>query len=116
MPCGVQCLDDCFRTVSGKTLKGGYIVVVQTHGRNGQYNPHLHLIATSGGGDAPAEQWGHGGYVPSPMLHKQWQWEALERCREALKTNEMDDLVKACYAQYPNGFVAKVPKGDVPSR
>jgi hypothetical protein len=37
-------------------------------------------------------------------------------CREALKTNEMDDLGKACYATYPNGFVAKVPKGDVPSR
>jgi hypothetical protein len=27
---------------------GGYTVVVQTHGRNGQYNPHLHILATSG--------------------------------------------------------------------
>ena len=54
MQCGVQCLDDFFSTVSGKALKGGYIVVVQTHGRNGQYNPHLHIIATSGGWDAQA--------------------------------------------------------------
>jgi hypothetical protein len=23
--------------------------VLHTHGRNGQFNPHLHLIATSGG-------------------------------------------------------------------
>jgi hypothetical protein len=38
MQCGVKCLDDFFRTVSGKVLRGGYIVVVQTHGRNGQYN------------------------------------------------------------------------------
>ncbi len=116
MQCGVKCLDDFFSTVSGKTLKGGYIVVVQTHGRNGQYNPHLHIIATSGGWDAQAEQWVHLGYVPYPMLHKKWQWYALEMCREALKTNEMDDLVKACYAKYPNGFVANVQKGDVPSR
>src|SRR6266496_5657169 len=35
---GAQCLDDDFRRVSGKHLKGGYIVVIQTHGRNGQYN------------------------------------------------------------------------------
>ncbi len=36
MKCGVKCLDDFFSTVSRKDLKGGYIVVVQTHGRNGQ--------------------------------------------------------------------------------
>jgi Transposase zinc-binding domain len=36
MQCGVQCLDDFFSTVSGKALKGGYIVVVQTQGRTGQ--------------------------------------------------------------------------------
>jgi hypothetical protein len=59
MQCGVQCLDDFFSEVSGKRLKGGYIVVIQTHGRNGQYNPHLHIIATSGGWDAQAEQWVH---------------------------------------------------------
>ncbi len=50
------------------------------------------------------------------MLHKQWQWYALERCREALKTDAMARLVQACYAKYPNGFVAHVPQGDVPSR
>ena len=49
MRCGVRCLDDVFSRVSGCTLQGGYIVVIQTHGRNGHYNPHLHLIATSGG-------------------------------------------------------------------
>jgi uncharacterized protein (DUF983 family) len=116
MRCGVRCLDDFFSTVAHKELKGGYIVVVQTHGRNGQYNPHLHIIATSGGWDAQAEQWVHLGYLPYPMLHKKWQWYALEMCREALQTNEMDRLVKTCYAKYPNGFVANVQKGDVPSR
>jgi Putative transposase/Transposase zinc-binding domain len=116
MKCGVKCLDDFFSTVSGKALKGGYIVVIQTHGRNGQYNPHLHIIATSGGWDAQAKQWVHLGYLPDPMLHKKWQWYALEMCREALHTDEIDRLVHACYAKYPNGFVANVQKGDVPSR
>ena len=50
------------------------------------------------------------------MLHKKGPWDALEMGREALKTNERDELVPACYAQYPHGFVANVQKGDVPSR
>jgi hypothetical protein len=116
MKCGVQCLDDFFSTVSGKTLKGGYIVVIQTHGRNGQYNPHLHIIATSGGWDEQAQKWVHLGYLPYPMLHKKWQWHALEMVRETLGTPEIDRVVDACYETYPNGFVANVQKGDVPSR
>jgi hypothetical protein len=50
------------------------------------------------------------------MRHKKWPWYALEMCRGALKTDEMDRLVQTCYNKYPNGFVANVPKGDVPSR
>lgn len=50
------------------------------------------------------------------MLHKKWQWYALAMCREALKTDEMNRLVQTCYDRYPNGFVAHVQKGDVPSR
>ncbi len=49
MRCGAQCLDDFYRTVRGKALRGGSITVLHTPGRNGQYHPHLHLIATSGG-------------------------------------------------------------------
>jgi hypothetical protein len=116
MKCGVKCLNDFFSTVSRKVLKGGYIVVIQTHGRNGQYNPHLHIISTSGGWDEQAEQWVHLGYLPYEMLHMKWQWHALEMCREALPTQEMNRLVDACYDKYPKGFVANVQKGDVPSR
>ena len=47
--CGAQCLDDFYSAVRGKPLKGGYITVLHTHGRNGQYHPHLHVLATSGG-------------------------------------------------------------------
>jgi hypothetical protein len=37
-------------------------------------------------------------------------------CREAWHPDAMDRLVHACYATYPNGCVAHVQQGDVPSR
>jgi hypothetical protein len=116
MRCGVRCLDDVFSRVSGKVLKGGYIVVIQTHGRNGQYNPHLHCIATSGGWDQQAKQWVHLDYLPYPMLRKKWQWHLLTMLRQTVKTKEIQRLVDACYTRYREGFVTNVQKGDVPSR
>lgn len=116
MQCGVRCLDDVFRRLSGRPLKGGYTVVVQTHGRNGQYNPHLHIIATSGGLDMQANEWVHLDYLPYPMLRKKWQWYVLTMLRHTLKTREITRLVDLCYTRYQNGFVTNVQKGDVPSR
>jgi putative transposase/transposase-like zinc-binding protein len=116
MRCGVRCLDDVYSRVSGRTLKGGYIMVIQTHGRNGQYNPHLHCIATSGGWDHTAQQWVHLDDVPYPLLRKKWQWHLLTMLRQTVQTDALRKLVDACYRQYPNGFVTNVQKGDVPSR
>jgi hypothetical protein len=90
-------LDDFFRRVSGRTLQGGYIVVIQTHGRNGQYNPHLHLIATSGGWDRQARQWVHLDYLPYSLLRKKWQWHLLTMLRQTLQTKEINRGVDACY-------------------
>jgi len=73
MRCGVRCLDDVWSCLSGPSLPGGSIGVRQTHGRNGQYNPHLHIIATSGGWEPQAKQWRHLDYVPYRMLRKKWQ-------------------------------------------
>lgn len=114
--CGVKCLDDFFSEVRGKALKGGYLVVLQTHGRNGQYNPHLHIISTSGGLDKANNKWEHLNYLPYPLLHKKWQWYLLEMLKKEIGTEEIMMLVDSCYKRYPNGFVANVQKGDVPSR
>lgn len=116
MRCGARCLDDFFSRVSRQPLKGGYIVVVQTHGRSGQYNPHIHIIATSGGWNQEAHKWVHLDYLPYEMLRKKWQWHLLTMLRQTLKTPEINRLVDACYRKYPNGFVANVQPGDVPSR
>jgi len=116
MRCGVTCLDDVYGRVSGTSLKGGYIVVIQTHGRNGQYNPHLHVIATSGGWDAETRQWRHLDYVPYPLLRKKWQWHLLTMLRQTVKTPEIRRLVDTCYTRYREGFVTNVQKGEVPAR
>ena len=113
---GVRCLDDFSSRVSGHALTGGYIVVVQTHGRNGRYNPHLHCIATSGGWDQQAKQWVHLDYLPYPMLRKKWQWHLLTMLRQTVKTKEIHRLVDTCYTRYREGFVTNVQKGDVPAR
>ncbi len=105
-----------FLVLRGRKLKGGYIVVLQTHGRNGQYNPHLHIIATSGGMDEGTQRWVHLNYLPYPMLHKKWQWYLLEMLKEEFDTEQIEQIADKCYKRYPKGFVANVEKGDVPGR
>jgi hypothetical protein len=116
MRCGVRCLDDVFSRVKGRALQGGYIVVIQTHGRNGQYNPHLHIIATSGGWDPQASQWYHLDYIPYRLLRKKWQWHLLTMLRQTVQTDAMARLIDVCYTRYREGFVTNVQKGDVPTR
>ncbi len=116
MRCGGQCLDDFYSEVRGKGLKGGYIVVLHTHGRNGQYHPHLHLIATSGGDDEQGERWEHLHYLPYKLLHRKWQWHLLRMVRQTLQTEVVNQLVDRCFKQYPNGLVSNVHKGNVPSQ
>jgi hypothetical protein len=116
MRCGVQCLDDFYSDVRGKALRGGYIVVTHTHGRNGQYHPHLHLIATSGGYDAQGACWEHLQYLPYALRRRKWQWPLLTMLRQTLQTDVITRLVDACFTQYPDGLVTNVQKGQVPSQ
>ena len=116
MRCGVRCLDDVFSRVSGRPLQGGDIVVIQTHGRNGRDNPHLHIIATSGGWEPQARQWIHLDDVPYRLLRKKWQWHLLTMLRQTVQTSTIKRLVDVCDTRYREGFVTNVPKGDVPSR
>jgi hypothetical protein len=116
MRCGAQCLDDVYSTVRGKALKGGSITVLHPHGRHGQYHPHLHLLATSGGYDAPGGRWEHLSYLPYALLRRTWQWHLLSTLRKTLQTEAIHQLVDACFRQSPNGLVTNVQKGPVPSQ
>src|SRR5215831_9053537 len=114
--CGAQCLDDFYSTVKGKALKGGYITVLHTHGRNGHYHPHLHVLATSGGYDAQGARWEHLQYLPYDLLRRKWQWHLLSTLRQTLATDAIKQLVDRCFRTYPNGLVTNVQKGQVPSQ
>ena len=116
MRCGAQCLDDVYSTVRGKVLRGGYITVLHTHGRNGQCHPHLHVIATSGGYDGSGERWEHLQYLPYELLRRKWQWHLLSTLRTTLATDAIKQLVDVCFRKYPNGLVTNVQKGQVPSQ
>ncbi|HSX80978.1 MAG TPA: transposase [Candidatus Saccharimonadia bacterium] len=116
MRCGAQCLDDFYSTVRGKALRGGSITVLHTHGRNGQYHPHLHLIATSGGYDGQGARWEHLQYLPYDLLRRKWQWHVLRMVRQTLKSEAINQLVETCFRKYPNGLVTNVQKGAVPSQ
>jgi Putative transposase/Transposase zinc-binding domain len=116
MRCGAQCLDDFYSEVRGKVLKGGYIEVIHTHGRNGQYHPHVHVIATSGGYDAQTESWEHLTFLPYDLLRRKWQWHLMTTLRQTLATDTINDLVDVCFKKYPDGLVTNVQKGRVPSQ
>jgi Putative transposase/Transposase zinc-binding domain len=116
MRCGTQCLDDFYSEVRGKALKGGYISVIHTHGRTGQYHPHLHVIATSGGYDKKEESWDHLNFLPYDLLRHKWQWHLMTMLRRRLPSETIEPLVELCFKKYPNGLVSRVQKGKVPSQ
>ena len=89
MRCGARCLDAFYSAVKGTMLQGGYITVLHTHGRNGQYHPHLHVLATSGGYDAQADRWEPLQYLPYTLLRRTWQWHLLTTLRQTLQTDAM---------------------------
>jgi Putative transposase len=116
MRCGVQCLDAFDSAVKSQPLQGGYIVVLHTHGRNGQYHPHLHVLATSGGYDGLGDRWEHLAYLPYALLRRQWQWHLLTMLRQTLRTEAIAPLVDRGFRQYPDGLVTNGPKGHVPAQ
>ncbi len=119
MRVGIECLADTLRTVLRRPVEGGYILVLQTNGRSGSYNPHLHIIMTSGGIVAN----GRGGYswvtlkyFPYEILHKKWQYHLFRMLKERVPGREMQAKIDELYRKYPQGLVANIQKGEVPKR
>lgn len=119
MRVGMECLADTLRTVLRRPVEGGYILVLQTNGRSGSYNPHLHIIMTSGG-RVPDGRGGHSWvilrYFPYTILHKKWQYHLFRMLKERVPTREMQAKIDELYRNYPDGLVANIQKGEVPQR
>jgi hypothetical protein len=102
---GARCVAECFSRIRGRTRKGGYIRVIQRHGRKGQDTPHLHCMATSGGWEQQAQQWVPLEYVPYPRLRPKWPWHLLTRLRQTVQTRESQRGGAVGYTRYREGLV-----------
>ena len=114
MRCGHECLEDVVSTVLRQGLKIGSIVVVQTHGRSGHFNPHLHIIMTSGGINEGTQSWFDLRYFKYETIHKKWEYHLFSMLRTHFNTVNINKLIDELWRKYPKGLVANVSKGNVP--
>jgi hypothetical protein len=113
MRAGNACLKDILNTCAGVILDIGNIIVLQTTGRSGHYNHHLHILMTAGGLD-PREQWKSISYISYEMMHKKWQYHLLKMLRENVSDPAIEKDIDRAWRDYPKGFVAFLQEGEVP--
>ena len=114
MKCGVQMLSEALLWFKKRPLEAGYVVVLETAGRAGNWNPHLHILMTSGG-VTPEKRWLEIGYFPYEALHKRWQYHLLTMLKSRVGTREMKQQIDALWQRYPDGLVAYLEEGKVPA-
>ena len=108
------CLQDIFKTAFGVELDIGLIVILQTFGRPGNFNVHLHILHSSGG-ITPEGKWKAITYIPYEILHRKWQYHLLNFLKNHLpQTRAVKRDIEKGWKGYPKGFVANVQKGEVP--
>ena len=113
MRAGHACLLDVLKTCARVELDIGSIIVLQTAGRSGAYNPHLHILLTEGG-ITPGNTWKSVPYIPFDLIHRKWQHHLLSMLRENIADPQVEQDIDRAWKQYPNGFVAFVEKEKVP--
>ncbi|HBQ63657.1 MAG TPA: hypothetical protein DD727_01755 [Clostridiales bacterium] len=116
MRTGYQCMEEVVGIGVKRKVKTGMIAVLQTHGRSGHYNPHLHILMTSGGVDEEGKEWRELGYLPFETIHKKWQYHFLNMMKKEIPTQKMKQMVDELYRLYPKGFVANINKGEAPEK
>ncbi len=116
MRCGYKCLEDMVRQIKRHKIKIGAIIVIQTHGRSGHYNPHLHIIMTNGGINEKAGKWEELNYFPYEIIHKKWEYHLFTMMKKQVNTGEMKEIIEELWKRYAKGLVANVSKGEVPER
>ena len=110
---GYACLRDIFETATGKPLDIGCAMVLQTYGRSGEFNPHLHILVTAGGLTAEGK-WKNKNFIPYDLMHKKWQYHLLDLLRQEVHDPAVQKDIDRGWKNYPKGFVAHLQPGDVP--
>ena len=90
-----------------KKIRAGLMGVLQTHGRSGTANPHLHFVVSEGGIDKD-NQWRNISYFDKKKLKKKWQYHVLTDLKKAVKGTEYEALwygkLGGMFRKCPNGF------------
>ncbi|MDA0911088.1 MAG: transposase, partial [Proteobacteria bacterium] len=109
----------CIREVICKHFKSwnydiSCIVFIHTHGRNGIYNPHLHILLGEGAMELSNHDWKEFKYIDMNELRKTWQKRLLSMIRKNMP--ELNELSDALEAEHIDGFYANPGKvGEVPT-
>ncbi len=112
---GHKMMEDALSKYFREDVEIGSIVVPQTAGRSGEWNPHLHIIMTSGGlTKGKDRRWRELKYIPFEILHKKWQYYLFGMVKECVGTEDVKRHIDKLWRQYPNGLVAYMEKGEVP--
>ena len=115
MAVGHKMMENALSYYFKEEVEIGSIVVAQTAGRSGEWNPHLHIIMTSGGlTKEKARRWRELKYMPFEILHKKWQYYLFGLIKEHVGTEEARRHIDKLWARYPKGLVAYLEKGEVP--
>jgi hypothetical protein len=117
MKTGVDCLKDVMvLTLRREGITCGFIVVLQTAGRSGSYNPHLHILMTSGGliEESNKDKRVSLRFLLYELLHKKWQYYLFKMVKEKVGNKEVKKEIDFLYDKYKKGLVAYIEKGDIP--
>ncbi len=90
---------------AGYQLRIGAVAVIQTAGRASNYNPHVHLLVTSGG-IAQSGKWQEVERVSFDYLHREWQRQLFEMLEKEMKEESLKKILEGLKRQYRHGLVA----------
>lgn len=102
---GVATLIAVMNRAAGRPLRIGAVAVIQTAGRGSNYNPHLHLMVTSGGIDETG-RWQDVKRVSFDYLHREWQRQLFSMLEAPCRDRSMMQLLESLRQEYQRGLVA----------
>jgi hypothetical protein len=114
MQCGVAMLREALAWFTKVKLAAGYVVVLETAGRSGHWNPHLPILMTSGG-MTPQQKWREVDYFPFTVLPKKWQYHLFTMLKQRVGTRALKAKIDVLWRRYPRGLVAYWEAGKVPA-
>ena len=82
----------------------GVIAVVHPFGKDIEFKPHVHTVATEGGFNRKGKYIPLGEYIPYKLFHLLWQEEILNALKEHIPKEMIDNF----FRKFPKGFYVYV--------